>query len=162
RHLGLGHIDEPPPPTLPWREAIQDWARDRRHLSDDGWPLASMLWEELGEWGRVRRALRRSSAPRGRIDALPWTASKRAYQLGSLAFFSNGSMTTARRWAERARQVAEGDDDQRSQARALILLGRVAAGQERLDAAADLYRRAMALTDPESIEWGTAAERCAN
>ncbi|MDQ3933076.1 MAG: SIR2 family protein [Actinomycetota bacterium] len=160
--IGLGRIETPAPPSLPWRKTLEGWARDRRDLLHDGMPFAAMLWGELEDWERKRRALRRAAAPRGHIRRQPWTAAKRAYELGETAFLSGGSVRVVRRWGERSLALAEEDHDEPSQGRALLLLGRAEAAAGREERAVDRYVQAMDVLDPSSIEWANAAERCAN
>jgi tetratricopeptide (TPR) repeat protein len=160
--VGLGAIGEPPPAKLAWRSELHDWALVHRDLLDRGRPLAAMLWGELEEWGRKASALRRSTALSGRVREQPWTASKRAYELGQTAFFANESVAVVRRWAGRAERLAESDGDAPARSRALSLRARAASLEDDWPLAVELYRKAMDATDRRSLEWATAAERCAN
>jgi tetratricopeptide (TPR) repeat protein len=160
--LGFGAIAMPERTGLPWRDDITAWVDQHRNSIGNGMALAGMLWGQLERWDAKRNALLHAHRPRGTIEQLGWTRSRRAYELAQTGFLSNEPDPQVRRWGRAAQKYAREEGDRQAEAMALLLLGRQAASNDDYDKAIDLHRQAMDAVPKSTIVYAQAAERCAN
>jgi len=160
--LGFGGIAMPDRSRLPWRDDVTAWTGQHQARIGSGMAFAGMLWGQLERWDAKRNALLRADRPRGTIEQLGWTRSRRAYELAQTAFLSNEPDPQVLRWGRAARKYAREDGDRQAEATAFLLLGRQAASNDDYGKAINLYHQAMDAVPKASIVYAQAAERCAN